>query len=208
MRKIKKELTEFEKAVCSAWPDTVLSVRVEAELPLYDLVFHLRRLGRLEVSLFVKRVHELEREIAGLKAEQEREAAESSAQAPTGDIPSDQLPRYRCYPDGSGSIKWRSPEEFQHIELAVPRRLMKAAKDLCIPADVNRHAPTIESVYGKPLEQLTPPEGWEFSGEFRKMALGDVGAQMLGGKFQAYTANECSIAYGDRWLILRRIGLQ
>ena len=36
-----------------------------------------------------------------------------------------------------------------------------------------RKLPTVESTYGKPLSELKPPEGWEFTGEFRTVSGGD-----------------------------------
>jgi hypothetical protein len=63
-----------------------------------------------------------------------------------------------------------------------------------------RKLPTIESVYGEPLEQLKPPEGFEFSGEFRDPREGDTFLSLH--EMGALTA-------GKDWpvprLILRRI---
>ena len=43
-------------------------------------------------------------------------------------------------------------------------------------------APTVKSTYGKPVEQLTPPKGWVFTGEFRAEKDGEsyLGVGALG----------------------------
>lgn len=58
---------------------------------------------------------------------------------------------------------------------------------------------TIESVYGKPLSELKPPDGWVFTGEFRTPTYGEY--------YLANLSFRPMFAYGDeviKRLILRR----
>jgi hypothetical protein len=72
---------------------------------------------------------------------------------------------------------------------------LKAAAEslLAAAAKLEAHdAPTIESVYGKPLSELKPPDGYEWSMEDGKAA------------FRRATANECFLAPVPSWFTVIR----
>jgi hypothetical protein len=62
-------------------------------------------------------------------------------------------------------------------------------------------APTIESVYGKPIDQITPPEGWQFTGEFRAPNVGEMYLSAMTG---APVEDQCAYAENPPRLILQR----
>jgi len=48
-----------------------------------------------------------------------------------------------------------------------------------------RRTPTVESVYGKPLDQLSAPKGWEFTGKFRPPKAGECWLSSQGPYYSA-----------------------
>ena len=61
-------------------------------------------------------------------------------------------------------------------------------------------SPSVSSVYGKTLEDLTPPKGWVFTGEFRPILLGDPFMGKDGRRYITLPIWE----RGEHRLILRR----
>jgi hypothetical protein len=91
-----------------------------------------------------------------------------------------------------GDKYWDSPQTANYDGISYSSNLI-----------IRDHRPEIAKLYGKPADQLVAPEGYEFTGEFRKAVLGET--LMTDWTHEAYTPREDTLQYYSERLILRPI---